>query len=238
MIEVLIPTCDKYIKYTEALMISARELWPDYENQPFRILAFKPPKFKLDPNWSFTRIGKRDEGEQSWGTGLHWFFSNYPNETFIYGSDDCALTYADEERLKIGIKFCSMRNVGRFALMADKPEKSSLVHLEGKNVIPIYEYGKGINYRLSLSWSVYNTAFFRKFLQKNMTPWQFEKQSCGDLNIEPYNILSFYPYGAIDAAYFCRKDKGVIEDWHKGYYGNNLQGQLKEKVQQIIFSND
>lgn len=236
MIEVLIPTCDKYIKYTEALMITSRNIWP--EGFQFRILGFKEPKFKLDSNWSFTKIGNKDEGPKSWGNGLKWFFTNYQHEHFIYGSDDCALTFVNKEAIERAIHLCQIdKFAGRFSLTADKPEKKYF-HLEGDEHygLNVYAYADGINYRLSLGWSIYNTKFFNGFLKSNMTPWEYEKQSCGELNIFPYNIYTYHPFSCIDAAYFCRKDKGLIEDWDKGYYGTNLEAEMKEKVQQIIFS--
>ncbi len=230
---VLIPTCNKYMHMVEALMVSTRNKpLPAYIG--FIILGFKKPKFELDPGWQFVSIGQRDNGPESWGDGLRWFLSNYEDEHFIYGSDDCAITYFNFQLLEFCIRLAkSNKDIGRISLTADRPESKELF-LTTEDGLNVYKYKEQIDYRLSLGWSIYNTYFFRTMLKPGMTPWAFEKQSCGPLNIHPYEILTLEPKGAIDAAYFCRRGQGIIEGWDKGYYGHDLTGDLKETVRKIL----
>ncbi len=68
-----------------------------------------------------------------------------------------------------------------------------------------------------------------------MTPWDFEKQSCGKIDTSAWAVCGFTPKSAIDAAFFCRRNKGIVEDWWKGYFGHDLTEDRKEVVEKIIF---
>lgn len=228
--EILIPTCDKYIHMVEATMITCRELWP--AGYTFRILGYKEPLFKLDENWHFHKMHSFDEGPEIWSVDLQQFLSQYPHSHFIYGNDDCALTFMNFRLLETAIRI--MENwdlVGRFALMAD--HKDGPFHESADPLVKTFSYK--MNYRLSLGWSIYNKKMFLQYLQPGMTPWEYEKQSCGDVDTSDWAVSGFTPKAAIDAAFFARKNKGIIEDWDKGYFGHDLTGDMRERVKKIIF---
>lgn len=241
--KILIPTCNKYIHYIEALQYSVRDTY--LNSFEFIIIGGEKPDFKLDKNWSFVSMGNSEPANR-WSDMMIDFLKDFEDEFFMYGNDDCAVTFIDKERVREAMFVMRYyKDVGRFALMA-----------EGKNrqIAPFFlcdddcvqpairsnQFGFDADYKLSLGWSLYRKDFFLKFCKRGMTPWDFELQSCRDeikREINEHSVLTFLPDGqAIDGAFFARKNiQGVMPDWHKGYYGHDLDGDKKEAVRQILF---
>ena len=246
--KILIPTCNKYIHYVEALQHSVRNT--ALSKFEFIIIGDQPPKFELDKNWSFVSIGQ-DEPASKWSTRMRMFLETFPDEDFIYGCDDCAVTYLNEELLDHSMKMMkAYSGIGRFALMAEGRNRKMIqrscptLDWEGNayssEFINYSAFDEDSDYRLSLGWSIYNKECFLEFCEEGMTPWQFELQSCGHEvkeRLDKWAFLTFLPHGeVIDGAFFARKNiQGVIPDWHKGYYGNDLTGTMKDEVEQILF---
>lgn len=240
--KILIPTCNKYIHYVEALQHSTRNT--ALSNFEFIIIGDQKPKFELDKNWSFVSIGQ-DEPATKWSTRMRMFLETFPDEEFIYGCDDCAITFLDYDRLSEAIEITKLYgNIGRFALMAEgrkRPMTKVFPNTHEKySGISVSAFDRGSDYRLSLGWSIYSKKCFLEFCEEGMTPWWFELQSCGHDARERLNkwvFLTFLPDGeAIDGAFFARKNiQGVIPDWHKGYYGHDLEGTMKDEIEQILF---
>lgn len=241
--KILIPTCNKYIHYVEALQHSTRNT--ALSKFEFIIIGDQKPKFELDKNWSFVSIGQ-DEPASKWSTRMRMFLETFPDEEFIYGCDDCAITFLDEERLRMAISVMKIyRPIGRIALMAEGKARPmsrfwQCDDLAAQPVIQLSMFDSGSDYRLSLGWSIYNKQCFLEFCEEGMTPWQFELQSCGQENkerLDKWKFLTLLPDGqAIDGAFFARKNiQGVIPDWHKGYYGHDLTGEMKDEIEQILF---
>ena len=230
--KILIPTCNKYIHYVEALQYSVRETGlSEFE---FIIIGDEKPKFELDKNWSFVSIGQ-DSPASKWSTRMRMFLEDFSDEVFIYGCDDCAITYLDMEKLEVAIQVASnFRKIGRVALMAEGRKRP----IEGF-LTNISKFSNESEYRLSLGWSVYNKECFLQFCEQGMTPWAFELQS-NDPNkkeeLDKWRFLTFLPSdGAIDGAFFARKHiNGLIPDWHKGYYGHDLEGERKEIIEKML----
>lgn len=244
--KILIPTCNKYIHYVEALQHSTRNT--ALSNFEFIIIGDQKPKFELDKNWSFVSIGQ-DEPATKWSTRMRMFLETFPDEEFIYGCDDCAITFLDYDRLIQAIFIMGhFSGIGRIALMAEgKNRGMSAIDLIQDSEDPsgfiskkMSAFDRGSDYRLSLGWSIYSKKCFLEFCEEGMTPWQFELQSCGNEakdRLDKWAFLTFLPDGeAIDGAFFARKNiQGVIPDWHKGYYGHDLEGTMKDEIEQILF---
>lgn len=244
--KILIPTCNDYIKHIEALQHSTRNTY--LSKFEFIIIGDKAPEFELDSNWSFVSVGV-DSPASKWSTRMIEFLKDFPDEDFIYGCDDCAITFLDGERLKQSLFVMShFDGIGRIALMAEGKNRAfedCPVIRQGEDIgdlVPfkMSRFGNDSDYRLSLGWSIYNKKCFLEFCEAGMTPWQFELQSCDIKNkerLDKWAFLTFLPEGeVIDAAFFRRKHiQGVIPDWHKGYYGRDLEGKLKDEVEQILF---
>lgn len=232
--KILIPTCNKYIHYVEALQHSVRNT--ALSKFEFIIIGDQKPKFELDKNWSFVSVGQ-DEPATRWSTRMRMFLETFPDEEFIYGCDDCAVTFIDEVRLQKALMMMNdFHGIGRIALMAEGKKRPIETVIEGQ----ISKFSNDSDYLLSLGWSIYNKECFLEFCEEGMTPWQFELQSCGNEakeRLDKWAFLTFLPHGeVIDGAFFARKNiQGVIPDWHKGYYGHNLEGKLKDEVEQILF---
>lgn len=242
--KILIPTCNKYIHYVEALQHSVKNT--ALRKYDFIIIGDQKPKFELDKNWSFVSIGQ-DEPATRWSTRMRMFLETFPDEEFIYGCDDCAVTFIDEKRLQQSVSmFKWFRGIGRIALMAEgrkRPmsQRQFIWKESGYNEYSdMSQFDEDSDYRLSLGWSIYNKECFLQFCEEGMTPWDFETQSCGQKNkerLDKWAFLTFLPHGeVIDGAFFARKHTvGVIKDWHKGYYGHDLTGKMKDEIEQILF---
>lgn len=239
MIDVLIPTCDQYIHYIEALQFSAKFFWPQHDQYKFIILGYQKPEFKLDTNFSFVSLGKQ-RGPSFWAEDLISFLNTYDKEYFIYGNDDCCLTYMDNYLFNLALQITlNDKTIGRFALMPEgKKEPMSLIK-ENIHQFNIYNYNNDSNYRLSLGWSIYRKDFFLEFCKPGMSPWDFEKSSCGGESrtaiTDNYQVLTFTPRVLLDAAFFARKNlPHPIDEWDKAYYGHDLKGEYKKLIGHII----
>lgn len=241
--KILIPTCDQYINHIEALQYSVKGAFLD--KFEYIIIGYEAPNFELNKNWSFVSMGEQ-KGAKYWGNDMIRFLSTFPDSHFIYGNDDCAVTHMDKDRINIALWLSNKyKSIGRYALMAEGKKR---------NILPFFKYGSpnidpnmaisqfhhDSDYLLSLGWSIYNKECFLEFCKEYQSPWDFELSSCDGNNREgliKWNFLTFNPTeGAIDAAFFRRKNiQGVIPDWHKGYYGHDLDGDKKEAVRQILF---
>lgn len=236
--KILIPTCNKYIHYIEALQYSVRNT--ALSKFEFIIIGDQRPKFELDKNWTFVSLGQ-DEPASKWSTRMRMFLETFPDEHFIYGNDDCAITFIDEERLLKAISVIKTFNyVGRFALMAEGKKRRIVPFYTQQQEIGISQFWYEADYLLSLGWSIYRKDYFLEFCKDGMTPWDFEIQSCSDEYKQrktPNVVFTFLPDGqAIDGAFFARKNVvGVIPDWHKGYYGHDLEGEMKNEIEKILF---
>ena len=80
-----IPTCDKYIKLTEACIHSCKKFFD--KNLDITILGYDKPQFKLDPNVKFISLGK-DTGPENWSNDLIPFFNSIDDDFFYYFNDD------------------------------------------------------------------------------------------------------------------------------------------------------
>lgn len=239
---VLIPTCDRYIKYIEALQLSTRGT--HLETLEFWILGYEEPEFQLDDNWKFFKLNDQDRGAKYWGEDMINFMKDYDESHFIYGNDDCAITYFRPELLAKSWMVCrSHEEIGRFALMAEGSKRNyHALFIEEPLIdvsdVVIKEFDHSNDYNLSLGWSIWNKDCFTSFLRPVQDPWDFELSSCGTNRVEgldQWKYCAFLPDSCIDGAYFRRKNvDGVIENWHKGYYGHDLTGDIKTKISKIV----
>jgi len=251
---VLIPTCDKYMPCIEALQYSIRGTY--LRNFEFIIIGYSLPEFNLDPNWKFVSMGEDKKDPKQWSETIIEFLKDFPDEHFIYGNDDCAISYLDALLLDFACDYAEKyKSIGRFALMSEgrnRPvvpfETGTLGTFpitpwqmeQGTRIFEINQFRYDADYRLSLGWSVYNKKCFLEFCKEGMTPWDFEISSCNGSNekeLSKWNFLTFNPTeGAIDGAFFRRKNiAGIIPEWYKGYYGHDLEGSLKEDIHKILF---
>jgi hypothetical protein len=236
--KILIPTCNKYIRYIEALQLSVFGSYLD--SFDFVIIGDKKPEFELNKNWSFVSIGK-DEPASKWSSRMIEFLSGFSDDHFIYGNDDCAITFINIGLLDSAISIMHKhKEVGRFALMAEGKKRPIIPFFTKRQAVEVSQFRFDADYLLSLGWSIYRKDFFLEFCKEEMTPWDYELQSCDEAckkRILPRSVLTFLPEQAIDGAFFARKNVGgVISEWHKGYYGHDLNGRMKDDVEKILFA--
>ena len=83
--DIIIPTCDKYMPIVEANLHSINKFWKNHGE--IIIIGYNKPEFKLLKNTKFISLGS-DETPQKWSNGLIKFFNNYKKDRFILQMDD------------------------------------------------------------------------------------------------------------------------------------------------------
>lgn len=223
---IFVPTSNNYIKYVEILKYSIDKYWSN--DLDVTVLGYKAPDFDLG-NWKFHSFGEQ-KIPQDFSNDLFDYFSKIEDDYFIYLNDDGVLIdYANLELLDILIS-CLKYSVGRISLSADLEHRTTpngdigwkfYDEIKDFNIIVLKQ---NANYRISTQFSIWNRKYFIKYLEPNLSPWDFEiLQSEKSIN-DGYAIL-----GSKDTyvLYFShlytggRFGKGSINiDWSLDCYRN------------------
>lgn len=172
MIDVIIPTCDKYINLTKATLYSISEFWSN--NLNIIIIGYCEPLYQLPDNCKFVSLGD-DETPKKWTNGLLKFFNNYQKEHFILHMDDhCIIKKVDNDKVDY---LCDMiKNDNTIDKIMLTNFMYDGVNLINKDKIPVFSYPQNGVYRTSLMNAVWRVDYFKKFLNLNLSPWEFEEQ--------------------------------------------------------------
>ena len=176
--KILIPTCNKYIKFIKFVLRSFKMYWPDYNNWEIVILGYNPPDFELDSNVSFYSMGKECPiGE--WSTPIKKYLQSIDDEYFIYWNDDGPLSSpVSEEILSFLSSFLYENqdsNVVNCCLHGDIATRPHQVINEYPD-FKLIEANQSNKYRLSTSFKIWKKEYFLKYLHDNITPWAYELQ--------------------------------------------------------------
>lgn len=172
MLDIIMPTCDKYVNITKATIHSIDTFWV---NRPkIIILGYEEPNYKLPYNCEFISLGV-DKTPQNWTNGLKKFFSDYNKNHFILHMDDhCVIKKIDENKVEyLSNKIINDRTIDKVML---NPFIYQGVKLIENDKIKLYSYPENGIYRTSLINAIWRVDYFKKYLNENLSPWEFEHQ--------------------------------------------------------------
>ena len=217
--KIYIPTSNKTVHLIEALILSLKKYWNNFENYEVIILGYDKPKFSLDSNIKFVELNTTDE-VSNWAIDLKKYFESVNDEYFIYMNDDCPLSRnIDESILNLFFDIVSENNdskIGRICLTKCVSNRPHFV-VGDYDDFQLIEAEQDSEYRTSVQFSIWNRDYFTKYAKENMTPWQYELQH--DPKNDGYKILGTKGLYCLDFYHLMRK-WGISDDWNISCHEN------------------
>lgn len=199
-----------------------QKFWND-PDQRVQIVGYNKPNFAMPDNFSFHSMGEQNKkiGAKSFGTDLRKFFEGM-DRLFIWCMEDSftrAIVYPTEIRLAVEL-MQKDHSIGRFHLGPNSLNIYSEYYNEKRYGKKILQTPPAHDYSLSTQIAIWNRDYLLKYLQSNMSPWEFECQdkiNDGFKNIAYYRPLVNHNEG-------CRKHD---------LYKYNFEGIDEEVIQEM-----
>lgn len=174
-LDVIIPTCDKYMPIVEANLCGINHFWEKVGK--VIIIGYNSPEFKLPEGVEFVSMGE-DRTPSEWSDGILSFFESYDKDKFILHMDDhCIVDYVDQDSIeKIKMIMDFDKKIDKIMLhpfKVDIPLKTYNHKFEGLDLF-ICEKGYGST---TLMPAVWRTSYILSILAKGLNPHSFENQS-------------------------------------------------------------
>ena len=173
-IPIYIATSNNFLPLLKPFAYLFNKHWsPDQE---VNFLGYDLPDFKLPENFNFISLGKQ-LGVKHWSNDIIKFFNSIEDTHFIYTAEDqFIIDFIDENILNNLLKFTEDDNVGKICLNHGAVENSHFI-IDTIDYFNIIELNQDANWRNSLQWSIWNKSYFFKYLNNDMSQWDFELMS-------------------------------------------------------------
>ena len=227
--KVYISTSDKYTALIEPFAFLFNKFWSS--DQQVVILGYTKPECKLPENFEFISMGVSRNDPKEWSTDLRKYFQSIDDEWFVYGTEDMFLVWPVDFDSLNKLKTYMKPGVGRISITNDACRKDCTV-LED-NVI---ELTQTADYRISCIYSIWNREYMLKYLQPEMTPWEFEIDGSIATNNDGYKILGLNDSFPIQLSLAIRRgDFSNLDFRFDNEYHRSLdQSVIKEMVDKGI----
>lgn len=172
--DIIIPTCDKYLPIVEANLYGINHFWKDHGN--IIILGYSYPKFNLPKNVRFVSLGK-DETPSKWSDGLKYFFDSYDKSKFILHMDDhCLVAPVRNDYINMIEEIMSIDDTLDKVMLHPFSIDLPLQEYKSKNKdlkLFICEQNYGST---TLMPAIWKTSYIKKLLKNGLDPHSFELQ--------------------------------------------------------------
>ena len=186
-IKIYVTVSDKYQWLLKPFCYLFNKFWD--KNQKVIFLGYKPLEFNLPSNFDFISLGE-DLGPNKWSNSLIDFFKKTKETHFILGLEDQILTGPiKKDILDILLKECNDPKVGRINLMRDTVNRPHSLYKQIDEDFSIIKANQNSDYRISLMWSIWNKEYFLKYLNPNISAWEFEGSRGEKGQNDGYHIL-------------------------------------------------
>ena len=213
--KVYISTSDKYDHLLRPFAFLFNRFWS--KDQEVVVLGYRDLDFSLPDNFSFVSMGESRNDPQEWSTGLREYFSSIDDEWFIYATEDMFLVDpVNLESLNYLSQYMERPDVGRISLTNDGMKKNHSIFQY--NLIQLEQ---DADYRLSCIYSAWNREYMLRYLQPEMSPWEFEVKGTEQAKNDGYRILGMnnnfpiYLSLAIRRGNFDSLDFRVDNEYHR-----------------------
>jgi hypothetical protein len=220
-LKILIPTCDGYIQFVEALMYTVDKYWP-CKNQ-FVVLGYQPPKFKLKDNWEFVSLGK-DYGPGAWSNGLIDYFKSFEDQHFINMCDESLMTRpSDINKVRIAFDYMLKNRLVKKSFLIGSLSSGNKALLGDIELTPVeelngmfHDVNQVCDYRSSVQSAIWSTDYFLQLLKPNQSPWDFETQHAKNDGVRILTTLKDHP-----TMYSHLYARGrYLPDWYQSVFEN------------------
>lgn len=218
-LKVICTTSDKYHHILPIFCFLFNRFWGS--DQEVEIVGYKVPEHILPKNFKFTSLGEQKGDAKNFTRDLRVHFAKQ-DQFFIWLMEDTFLTRpVDFKSLQLLTSLTNRPNIGRINLCREVTKQDHIEYdcIEGYQ---IFENNKISLYRLSTQMSIWNRDFALKYMQQDLTPWEFECQS--DHAVDEYRILG------LDYDSPVTKNEGVRKRDIYNYNFDNLDQSIIEEM--------
>ena len=188
-IKIYISTSDNYHHCLQPFAYLFNKFWSS--DREVNFIGYKKPNFKLPSNFNFISLGVQ-RGPKYYAEDLRTFFETIDESHFIYTMEDqFILDYVDLNMMNDLTKHLKNDKVGRICLtnsIFQKTHEGKRYQNFDRNII---ELTQDSNWRITCEWSLWKKEYMLKYLQKQMTPWEFERQSFSEAMNDGYHVIGF-----------------------------------------------
>ena len=231
--KIFISTSNNYHRCLLPFAYLFNKFWSD--KQEVIILGYDKPNFKLPPNFSFKSLGTQ-RGPKYYTEDLRNFFNSIDDKYFIYTMEDqFILDYVNLDILNVLLSLVKQEKLVGRANLTNSIFQTHMgkKHQTFKSVdnFEIIEYTQDSSFRITCEWAIWNKDYMLKYLQDNLTPWEFEKQKGKD----GYNLIGCKNKVAIRHAEAIRRGK-VNEDFNFSFVNENeeLNSDIREELYNFL----
>ena len=236
--KIFISTSNSYHRCLLPFAYLFNKFWSNKQEVVF--LGYDKPKFNLPPNFSFKSLGVQ-RGPKYYSEDLRNFFQSIDDQYFIYTMEDqFILDYVDLNLIENFISYIvNDPKIGRICLtnsifqtVLNHPAHVGKKHEHYKD--DLIKLTSDSNWKITCEWSLWNKNYFIKYLQGNLTPWEFEQQSFSLAKNDGYNIVGKNKV-AIRHAEAVRRGK-VNENFDFRFVNENqeLDNKIKKELNQYL----
>ncbi len=231
--KIFVSTSNNYHRCLLPFAYLFNKFWSN--KQEVIILGYDKPSFKLPPNFSFKSLGTQ-RGPKYYTEDLRNFFNSIDDKYFIYTMEDqFILDYVNLDILNVLLSLVKQEKLIGRANLTNSIFQTHMgkKHQTFKSVddFEIIEYTQDSSFRITCEWAIWDKDYMLKYLQDNLTPWEFEKQKGKD----GYNLIGCKNKVAIRHAEAIRRGK-VNEDFNFSFVNENeeLNSDIKEELYKFL----
>lgn len=185
---IICTTSNRYLHILPIFCFLFNRNWSD--KQEVEIVGYDEPDFELPENFKFHSLGAQVGDTRNFGTDLKKYFEKQ-DDWFIWMMEDTFIKEVDFEKLEF-LKLLTLKSdvintvhgtlgsgIGRINLShATMLQENFPTKLIKDSKYQLFENTETALYRLCTQPSIWNKKFLLQYLQPNMSPWEFETQSC------------------------------------------------------------
>lgn len=179
-LKIIVTTSDKYLHLLPIFCFLFNKYWDD--KQEVEIVGYNGPfpeeDFTLPSNFKYVSLGAQVGGAKNFGTDLKKYFEKQ-DDWFIWMMEDTFIKEVNFDKLDFLKSLINNNEVGRINLShATMLQENFPTKLIKDSKYQLFENTETALYRLCTQPSIWNKKFLLQYLQPNMSPWEFETQSC------------------------------------------------------------
>lgn len=215
--KIIITTSNKYLHIVPIFCYLYNKYW----SEPFTLVGYDKP-CDLPDNCTFVSLGKQTGDAKNFTRDLRVYFATQ-DQYFIWMMEDTFIKERVNFLIYAYLKGLSyVIDVGRLNLSHEvtKQDHYLLTYWDG---LKIYANSPVSLYRLSTQPSIWNRDYALQYMQKDLTPWEFECQS--DYQVDKWNVL-----GLDKEQSPLVKNEGVRK---RNLYEFDLNGMAEEDIKWI-----
>jgi hypothetical protein len=205
------------------------------EKQEVEVVGYDAPKRQLPSNFSFVSLGQQVGGTENFTRDLRGYFAKQ-DDFFIWSFEDGWLSgFVDLKALDFLKSLTKRDKIGRINLGNDilgwpyKPERYKVYGVIDSYTV--YENQQDASYRLSTQISIWNKNFLLPYMQKDLSPWDFELQNPKN---DGWHILGMGDDAPVKHNEgVCKAGPGKLADRVTDVFKYNFKDIPQEKIEEM-----